>query len=114
MRDEKLYQKVIEVTNELELSYYPKLLLVSMIYRRLEHPSEKMDKILEVVTSTVVPKEFEKTLGKTYMKLSVNKELETLEDALHECTNLPEELFQGLIISESVKYYAKKVIDTMD
>ena len=49
--------------------------------------------------------------GKAFMQVSVNKELDMLERELHECENLPEELLNGEVIANTVKYYAKKFID---
>ena len=46
------------------------------------------------------------------MRMSCARELEGLEGALHDCRNLPnEDLTRGYIVSNVVKYYAKKIME---
>ena len=101
--DKKLYKEVSMMCANLEVSYHPKLLLVNMVCRKVEHPNEKMDEIMEKITRTSVPESYKRHKGKQYMHVSSQKELETLESELHECSNLPEELFNGKIIANTVK-----------
>lgn len=110
-KDRELYENVSMMCADLELPYYPKLLLVNMVYRKIRHPEEKMDEIMEKVTKTTVREFYEKHRRKQYMQISSQKELDMLERELHECSNLPEELFNGKIIANTVKYYAKKFTD---
>lgn len=107
----KLYKMVERMCDDLKLPYYPKLLLINMVYRKIKHPEEKMDEIMAKVTKTTVPELYKKHKGKSFMQVSVNKDLDMLERELHECDNLPEELLNGKVIANTVKYYAKKVID---
>lgn len=108
-KDKKLYEEISMMCDDLELAYYPKLLLVNMVYRKIKHPEEKMDEIMEKVIRTSIPEIYEKHRRKQYMQISSQKELNMLERELHECSNLPEKLFNGKIIANTVKYYAKKI-----
>ena len=107
----KLYETVALMCDDLKLPYYPKLLLINMVYRKIKHPEEKMDEIMGKVIKTTVPELYKKHKKKAYMQVSVNKELDMLERELHECENLPDELLNGKVIANTVKYYAKKFID---
>ena len=109
-KDKNLYEEVAKVCANLKLSYYPKLLLVNMIYRKVRHPEEKMDVIMDKVINTTVPEIFIKHKKKAFMQVSSQRELELLERELHNCSNLPDELLNGKIIANTVKYYAKNFI----
>ena len=110
-KDRELYENVSMMCADLELPYYPKLLLVNMVYRKIKHPEEKTDEIMAKVINTTVPELYKKHKGKPFMQVSVNKEIDMLERELHECENLPEDLLNGKVIANTVKYYAKKFID---
>ena len=105
-KNKELYEAVAMMCADLKLAYYPKLLLVNMVYRKIKHPEEKMDEIMAKVTKTTVPELYKKHKGKPFMQVSVNKEIDMLE-----CENLPEDLLNGKVIANTVKYYAKKFID---
>ena len=107
--DKKLYEQVAMLCSDLELPYYPKLLLVNMVYRKVRHPEEKMDVIMERVTKTTVPAFFEKHRKNTFMQVSVEREMNLLERELHECANIPEELLCGEVIKNTVNYYATQL-----
>lgn len=110
--NEKLYEEIFSMVDELQLRKYHKTLLATMVYRKVRHPLEKTDKILEKVTEQVIPELYEKQRGKTWMRMSCVRELEGLEGALHDCRNLPDEdLTRGYIVSNVVKYYAKKIME---
>lgn len=110
--DNKLYEEIFSMVDELQLRKYYKTLLATMVYRKVKHPLERTDKILQKVTEKVIPELYEKQRGKTWMRMSSARELEGLEKALHECNNLPNEDFaRGYIVSNVVKYYAKKIME---
>lgn len=112
-----LDERIEEMVDELHISHYHRYLLVCMISRKLQHPLEKTDKIMELITSKSTLSDYKKSRGcKEYIKVSASRELDQLEEALHECDNLPgkengEELRRGHIVSNTVKYYAKKMMD---
>lgn len=111
-KKDELYERIAGMVVELEIPYYSTLLLVNMIYRKVKHPLEKTDKIVEYVTSKVLSEEYRKYKGKLPMKISKKRELENLEEVLHSSKKLPEEdLTRGYIVSNVVKYYAKKVLE---
>ena len=110
-KNKKLYEIVEMTCADLKLPDYPKLLLINMVYRKIKHPEEKTDEIMAKVIKTTVPELYKKQKKKAYMQVSANKELGMLERELHECENLPEELLNGKVIANTVKYYAKKIID---
>ncbi|MCI8411487.1 MAG: hypothetical protein HFJ40_03420 [Clostridia bacterium] len=114
IEEKELYDKVAMVCSDLKLPYYPKLLLVSMVYRKIRYPLENMDEIIEKVTKDIVPEQYSKHKRKAFMPISVEKEIDMLESELHKCDNIPEELLEGMIIPNTVKYYMKKVIDFND
>lgn len=110
--DNKLYGKILAMVEELQIKTYHKTLLATMIYRKVKHPLERTDEILQKVTEKVIPMMYESKRGKTWMRVSTARELEALEEALHECKNLPnEDLTRGYIVSNVVKYYAKKMME---
>ncbi len=110
-KNKKLYEAVAMMCADLKLAYYPKLLLVNMVYRKIKHPEEKTDEIMAKVINTTVPELYKKHKGKPFMQVSVTKEIDMLERELHECENLPEDLLNGKVIANTVKYYAKEFID---
>ena len=111
VRKELFVRAEMEI-KKLGLGYYHTLLLSSMIARKLAYPLEHTDEIIRIVTEKTVPDEYKKKKGKKLIKVSVTKELDNLEKALHECVLLPnEDLERGLIVSNVVKYYAKKILD---
>ncbi len=110
--DNKLYNRIITMVGELKLKSYHQTLLATMVYRKVKHPLERTDEILQKVTQKVIPTIYEANRGKTWMRVSTARELESLEEALHECKNLPnEDLTRGYIVSNMVKYYAKKLME---
>ncbi len=111
LKDKQLYEEIAKMVIELELTYYPSLLLTNMIYRKVRHPMERTDEIMKKVTEKVVPEEYKKHRGKPLMRISVTKELQNLEEVLHECKKLPEGLENGYIIANTVKYFAKKIME---
>lgn len=111
-RDEQLYKKIKLLVEELELSYYHRLLLSHMIYRKIKNPLEKTDEIMKKVTEKIVPEEYKKHEGRARMQLSVEKELTFLEEALHECGKLPENVERGMIVSGTIKYVIARVMDS--
>ena len=109
--DRVLYERVkTMVCSQLAIASYLQILLSSMIYRKLQHPSEKTDEIVKYVTEKMVPELYKKYKGRNCMKVSVKKEFESLEEALHDDENLPEDLKYGQIVSNTVKYYASKIV----
>ena len=72
----------------------------------------KIDEIMQKVTEKSVPEEYKKHRGRDLMRLSVAKELQNLEAVLHECQKLPKGLENGYIIANTVKYYAKKMMES--
>lgn len=113
LKDELLFEKVEEMCCDLELPYSTKLLLVAMICRKIKYPEEKMDQIITRVREgeQIFLKLFKKHKGRAFMPRGIESELNNLEEELHECRNLPDELYNGRVIANTVKYYAKKFID---
>lgn len=111
VKDKRLFDKVASMCGELEMPFYQRLLLTNMVYRKIRHPEEKVDKIIELVTEKTVPEQYQKYRKETRMHVSVKREIEALEQYLHECDNIPEELLSGQVISNTVKYYVKKVME---
>ena len=108
---EKLYNEILEMIKECNLKPYHRTLLATMIYRKVRHPLEKTDEILRKVTEKVIPYLYEEQKGKTWLRLSADKEMQNLEEALHDCTLPEDSLYQGYIIANVVKYYAKRMMD---
>lgn len=112
IKNKELYEKVTRVCYDLQLSYYPKLLLVSVVYRKIRYPKESINEVILKTTKTIVPEQYRKDKGKKqFMTISVEKELEMLERELHMCENIPVELLNGDIISNTIEYYTNKVIE---
>ena len=108
--DRVLYERVkTMVCSQLAIASYLQILLSSMIYRKLQHPSEKTDEIVKFVTERMVPELYKRDKGKYCLKISVKKEIEALEEALHNETTLPDDLKNGKIVSNTVKYYTSKI-----
>ena len=105
-KDERLYEKVAMLIKDLDVNSYSKILLSSMVYRKIRHPKEHIKEIIDKVTKTTVPEIFKERKGKPFLAISVKKELESLECELHACSNLPDDLERGNIVSNTVKYYA--------
>lgn len=110
-KDMKLYESVAMYCADLDLPYYPKLLLVNMVYRNIRHPEEKMDVIMNKIMKSTVPTFFQKHKRKEFMHISVKREMEMLERELHECSNIPDKLLNGKVISNTVNYYAERFRD---
>ena len=113
LKEDILFEKVEEMCSNLRLPYSTKLLLVAMICRKIRYPEEKMDTIITKVQEkkSIFPELFKKHKGREFMPRSKENELNNLEEQLHECADLPDELYNGKIIANTVKYYAKKFID---
>ena len=117
-RNPAIEEKVGEMVRELHISHYHRFLLTEMICSKLLNPLKKVDQIMNDVTSESSLKLYQLRRGKTreFVRISAAKELERLEEALHDCDNLPgknngEELRRGWIISNTIKYYTKKIMD---
>lgn len=112
VKDKRLFDKVASMCGELDMPFYQRLLLTNMVYRKVRHPEEKVDKIIELVTEKTVPEQYLRYRKEKRMHLSVEREIESLEQYLHECENIPnEELLNGHVVSNTVKYYVKKVME---
>ena len=110
-KDKNLYENVAMYCADLDLPYYPKLLLVNMVYRKIRHPEEKMDVIMHKIMKTTIPTFFQEHKRKEFMHISVKREMEMLERELHECSNIPDKLLNGKVISNTVNYYAERFRD---
>lgn len=113
MGNKKLYQKILEEVNTLNLSFYHTLLLTEMIHRKINHPLEGTDEIIRIVTEKEVPDKYKKKKGKYPITVSVKKELEGLESVLDQSDKIPEEAKRGWIVSGSVNYLTKKVMELL-
>ena len=112
IKNKELYEKVTETCYDLQLSYYPKLLLVSIVYRKIRYPKESINEVMLKVTKTIVPEQYIKhKRKKQFMAISPEKELAMLERELHMCENIPVELLNGDIIPNTIEYYIKQVIE---
>ena len=114
-KNNAIEKRVTEMVSVLHISHYHRFLITEMVCRKLQNPLEKVDKILQEVTTKSTLEKFRLSRGKTkeFVKVSYSKELDRLEEALHECDNLPnaDELQRGFIVANTVKYYAKMVMD---
>ncbi len=112
VKDKQLFDKVALMCGELDMPFYQRLLLTNMVYRKIRHPDERVDKIIDLVTQKTVPEQYKRYRSQTRMKISVKKEIETLEEYLHECKNIPDpDLLRGQVVSNTVKYFVKKVME---
>lgn len=107
--DKKKFRKEIESRcNSLDMPLYQRILLIEMICRKLEHPNEGIDELIDHATNSTVPKQYKKR-GKNCMKVAVSTERKRLEEELHNSSDLfPEELARGDIVVNVVEaYYAE-------
>lgn len=111
IKDKKLYDDIAILCGNIDMPFYQRLLLVNMVYRKVRHPSEKIDDIIKKVTEEVVPEQYKKYKNKDCMRLSFKHEKGNLERELHKCDDIPEELLNGDVVVNVVKYYAKEVLD---
>lgn len=111
-----IYEKVESKIEELDLSFYFQILLTSMVYCKVQNPSKRTDEVCLDAIMNVVPEQFNKTNRRKFLAISPRKELEKLEEELEECKNLPTEIRNkvgGYIVSKTVKYYTKIVLDSI-
>lgn len=100
----KIRNEIISLCDKLDMPFYQRALLAAMVYRKVKHPEETIEQLIDKAVEDTVPKRYKK-LGKSCMRVSVSKEKEQLEEKLHDCKNLPEDLFEGDIVENTVKYY---------
>lgn len=104
----KIHNEIISLCDKLDMPLYQRVLLAAMVYRRVKHPEEGIEQLIDKTVENTVAKRYKK-LGKSCMRVSVSKEKERLEEELHDCGNLPEDLFKGDIVENTVRYYYKAV-----
>lgn len=100
-----IHEEVTLLCENLDMPLYQRILLIGMVCRKVEHPEEKIDELIDKATNSTVPKQYKKQRKKNCMRVSVDRERQRLEEELHDCENLPEELFKGDIVENTVKYY---------
>lgn len=112
IKDKKMYDKVVSMCENIDMPFYQRVLLVSMVYRKVMHPREKISEIIDKVTDkgNLVSKIYKEEKQKTCMKISAKREFQYLEEFLHECKNIPEDLLNGNVVENVVKYFAQKAI----
>ena len=107
--EKELYDRILSKVGELQISNYHKMLLASMVYRKIKYPNERTNEVLQEASESIIPELYEEQKGKVWMRMSETREIEGLEEVLHDCENLPdEELTRGYIVSNMVNYYAKR------
>lgn len=104
-----VHEKVTQLCENLEMPRYQRILLIEMICRQVEYQEEGINELIDQVTKSTVPEQYKKLREKSWIRLSVNRERRLLEEKLHDCENLPRELFKGDIVENTVKYYYKAV-----
>lgn len=104
-----IHEGVTLLCENLDMPLYQRILLIEMVCRQVEHPEERIDELIEKATKSTVPKQYKKLRKKNCMRVSVDRERQRLEEELHDCENLPGELFKGDIVENTVKYYYKAV-----
>ena len=100
----KIHNEIVSLCDKLDMPFYQRVLLAAMVYRRVKHPEEEIEQLIDKAVEVTVAKRYKK-LGKSCMRVSVKRERQRLEEELHDCKNLPEELFKGDIVENAVKYY---------
>ena len=104
----KIHDEIVSLCDSLEMPLYQRILLIEMVYRKVKHPEENINQLIDKVVYNIVPKRYKalKKRKRYYLSVSVSKERTRLEEELHDCRNLPnEELFAGDIIENVVRYY---------
>lgn len=112
IKNQKMYDKIALMCGNFDMPYYQRVLLVSMVYRKTMNPQEKISEIIEKVTDrgSIVAEIYKKNRKKTCMKISSARELQYLEQFLHDCKDVPENLLNGNVVENVVKYFAQKAI----
>ncbi len=113
--DEIIFRNEIEFRcNGLDMPLYQRILLIEMICRKLEHPNEKINQLIDHATNSTVPEQYEKR-GKSCMKVAVSTERKRLEQELHDCSDqFPEELARGDIVANVVEAYYAEVYNLLN
>ena len=105
------YNLAFAEANRFGLGSYHTMLLAYMVRRKMTH----FDESIEVI----IPKA-QKWMGKNYSKkkhhlhLSTGRSMENLEMALEESDSIPEKLRDGKIISNTVIFLVKEVLDEVE
>ncbi len=88
----KMYEKIALMCGNFDMPYYQRVLLVSMVYRKAMNPQEKISEIIDKVTDngSMVAEIYKKNRKKTCMRISSARELQYLEQFLHDCKDVPE------------------------
>lgn len=131
MSDNNMNEKICNLVSQEVVSLklkdeYNTVLLAHMICRKVKNAEEKMEQLIENAMNTSISEELieqviehttrnsiskkiKKHRIRNRMQLSKNKKIQQLEEELHKCEKLPEKLFNGWIISNTVKHYAEQI-----
>lgn len=101
----KIHTELVALCSELELPLYQRILLIEMLYRKVRHPEEDVNQLIDKAVDEVVPKRYKALKKRSCIRVSVNKEKRRLEEELHDCRNLPEQLLTGDVIENTIRYY---------
>lgn len=106
----QIHEELMGMCDKLDMPIYQRILLTEMVYRKVKCPQEKIDELIDQASKNTVPKQYKRLRKKKYcMQVSVDKERQRLEEELHKCENLPEELFNGDIVENVVRYYYEAI-----
>lgn len=109
----ELSNTIMEHVMELGLKPYYTIFLANLILEKIENPTKGIDELV-VVVNQLMPEKYRR--GEV-MQVSMQKNLQNLEEELHDCDKINqiskkgENLVSGLIIRNTVNYYVKKVLD---
>ena len=82
--------------------------LAHMVVRKIRHPEEKMDVIATIVMHIL------NIQNRRILVISSEKSLMRLHEKLDESDYVPEELKNGLLVSNVVKKLATEIIENLD
>lgn len=106
----KAEREVVLLLDRLNMPVYQRMLLIEVICRKIKDPNKETDELIDEAINGTMPDKYKERKGKkSHVRVSVERERRQLEEELHECVNLPEELFSGDIVEETIKYYYKVV-----
>lgn len=109
-----IHEAITSQCNKLDMPFYQTILLIEMVYRKLEHPNEGIKELIDGVKADTVPKQYERLGKPNCMQIAAERERDRLGEELHKSSNLPEELVRGDIVVNVVNYYYAKFRELYD
>ncbi len=103
-----IYDAAFAEAKKFKIDCYNTKFLANMVLRKIRHPEEKMD----VIATKVMHKL--SIQNRKIVAVSSKKSLEQLQEKLDESDYVPEELKNGLAVSNVVKKLATEIIENLD